>query len=130
MLPFGGGCPFDLVVASDDGILIRVQVKTGWSEGGCVAFNTHSTDHGRGPGSYRGKADLFGVYFAALDQVYLVAVDAVGTSECRLRIEEPKNNQRRRVNMAENFRIESWSDEDILATVDVRSGCQELALAA
>jgi hypothetical protein len=130
MLPFGGGCPFDLVVASEDGILIRIQVKTGWPEGGCVAFNTHSTDHGRGPGSYRGKADLFGVYFPALDQVYLVPVDAVGDSECRLRIEPTKNNQRRRVNMAEDFRIESWSDQALMRIVSAALGEQQLALTA
>jgi hypothetical protein len=128
MLPFGGGCPFDLVAASDDGVLIRIQVKTGWAEGGCVAFNTHSTDHGRGPGTYRGKADLFGVYFSPLDQVYLVPVEAVGVSECRLRIEPSKNNQRRRVNLAEDFRIERWSDQSIRATVNRALGEEQLAL--
>jgi hypothetical protein len=128
MLPFGGGCPFDLVAATEDGVLIRIQVKTGWGEGGCIAFNTHSTDHGRGPGSYRGKADLFGVYFASLDQVYLVPVDSVGTSECRLRIDPPKNNQRRRVNMAEDFRIERWTDDAIRGIVCATSGEQQPAL--
>ena len=130
LIPFGGGCPFDLAVASDSGLLIRVQVKTGWAQGGCVAFNTHSTDHGRGPGSYRGKADLFGVYFEPLDQVYLVAVGQVGISECRLRLEPSRNNQRRRIRFAEEYRIERWTDEAISGTVDLTLGDQQANLAA
>jgi len=130
MLPFGGGCPFDLVAATESGQLIRIQVKTGWSEGGCVAFNTHSTDHGKGPGSYKGKADLFGVYFEMTDRVYLIPVGAVGTSECRLRIEPARNNQCRRVKLAKDFEFDHWTDEEIVAVLNGDLDREQLSLAA
>jgi hypothetical protein len=130
MIPFGDGCPFDLVVAAPTCLLVRVQVKTGWSEGGCVALNTHSTDHGQGPGSYRGRADFFGVFFEPMDQVYLVPVGRVGVSECRLRVEPPRNNQRRRVNLAANYCIERWTDDEIEIVVVAPSGDLHTQLAA
>jgi hypothetical protein len=71
-----------------------------------VVFNSHSTDHGSGPKSYHGVADLFGVYFPPNEQVFLVPVDRVAGFEGRLRLEPTRNNQRKRVRFAEDFEIE------------------------
>src|SRR5689334_13151475 len=73
--PFGGGQPFDLAVHLGGPRFLRVQCKAAWPRGGCLVFNTRSTDHGRGPQSYRGWADAFGVHFA--ESVYVVPIDAV-----------------------------------------------------
>jgi hypothetical protein len=61
--------------------------------------------------------------------VYLVPVALVGTSECRLRVEPSRNNQRRRINLADDFRIERWTDEAIRGAVDKAIGQQQIAMA-
>jgi PD-(D/E)XK endonuclease len=57
LVPFGDGQPYDLVV-DVGGPLLRVQCKRAWGDRGCLAFNTHSTDHGKGRQSYAGRADI------------------------------------------------------------------------
>ena len=71
LMPFGEGMPYDLAIDLGDAF-VRVQCKTAWAKGGCLIFNTHATDHGRGASSYRGRADIFGVYFPGNSGVYLV----------------------------------------------------------
>ena len=114
-VPFGSGHPFDLAVHVPEGGFLRIQCKRGWPVGACVVFNSHSTDHGNGPKSYIGVADLFGVYFPPTDQVFLVPVDRVAALEGRLRLEPPLNNQRKRIRLAADFEIEQWSEEKLRA---------------
>ena len=124
LLPFGDGHPFDLVVTVDHSQFIRVQCKTAWQRGGCLTFNCRSTDHGRGPQSYAGRADIFGVYFPPERSVYLVPLDAIADSEGRLRIEPTRNNQKRRIRFATEFEIERWTADDLVALIS-RPGCGE-----
>lgn len=112
--PFGGGQPFDLAVHLDGPRFLRVQCKAAWPKGGCLVFNTRSTDHGRGPQSYRGLADAFGVYFAPLRTVYLVPIDGVADFEGRLRLEPTLNNQRKGIRMAADFELERWSGDELV----------------
>jgi hypothetical protein len=111
LIPFGDGHPYDLAVYLEDGVFARIQCKTAWPRGGCLIFNSRLTDHGRGPGSYRGLADVFGVHFPPSQSVYLVPIDAVAQFEGRLRLEPTRNNQRRRVRPAADFEIDRWSRE-------------------
>jgi PD-(D/E)XK endonuclease len=80
-----------------------------WPRGGCLIFNCRSTDHGHGPRSYAGLADIFGVFFPLNERVYLVPVDAVAPSEGRLRVQPTRNNQRRRIRDAAEFEVYKWS---------------------
>jgi hypothetical protein len=82
---------------------------------GCVVFNTRSTDHGRGPQSYIGLADVFGVYFPPIETVYLVPIEEVASFEGRLRLEPTRNNQKRLIRYASEFEIERWSQESLRA---------------
>lgn len=109
--PFGGGQPFDLAVHLGGTRFLRVQCKAAWPLGGCVVFNTRSTDHGKGPQSYRGLADVFGVYFAETQSVFVVPIGAVAEFEGRLRLDPPRNNQRKRIRLAREFEIDRWSRE-------------------
>ena len=120
LVPFGEGQPYDLVVHLGRDVFLRVQCKTAWPRQGCVVFNSHSTDHGRGAQSYLGLADVFGVYFPPTGLVYLVPIGAVARFEGRLRIRPTRNNQRRRIREAVNFEIDRW-DMDSLRKV-VRTG--------
>lgn len=111
--PFGGGHSLDLIVHLEGELFLRVQCKAAWPLGGCLVFNSHSTDHGRGPQSYRGLADLFGVYFPPTKAVYLVPPKAVANFEGRLRLDPPLNNQRRGIRFAADFEIGCWRREDL-----------------
>ena len=115
-VPFGSGQPYDLVVDLG-GAFLRVQCKRAWPVGGCLVFNCRSTDHGRGPQSYRGLADIFGIYFPPARSVFLVPIDGVAEFEGRLRLEEPRNNQRRGVRFAADYAIDRWSREDLRGLV-------------
>ena len=108
LLPFGGGLPFDLAAVLPGGDILRVQVKSGRVRKGCVQFNSASTDHGRGQRHYRGLADLIAVHVPALDRVFMVPVDDCPTSRGQLRLAATRNNQRRRVRLAEDYSFEVW----------------------
>jgi hypothetical protein len=120
-VPFGEGQPYDLAVHLGEHELLRVQCKTAWPQGGCLIFNNRSTDHGRGPQSYAGLADIFGVYFPPSRAVYLVPIDAVAQFEGRLRLEPTRNNQRRRIRQATDFEIDRWTVDSLLELVRGRS---------
>jgi hypothetical protein len=113
LMPFGGGQPYDLVVDLGDRHFLRVQCKRAWPLRGCLVFNCRATDHGRGPQSYAGLADIFGVYFPQNDQVYLVPLDAIAAFEGRLRFEQPLNNQRRGIRFAQDYEIGRWDRQSL-----------------
>jgi hypothetical protein len=76
-------------------------------------FNSRGTDHGNGCRSYRGLADIFGVYFPQTDGVYLVPIEEVADSKGWLRVEPTRNNQKRGVRFAADFEIDRWTIEDL-----------------
>ena len=111
--PFGDGCKYDYVI--DDGkTLRRVQCKTGRLKNGCVVFNAYSVagnSNGKRQG-YTDLADLFAVYCPGNSQVYLVPVVEVGVGGILLRIEEPQNNQQKRVRWAREYVLVPVSPSD------------------
>ena len=110
LLPFGGGCPFDVAALLPDDRLLRIQVKCGRVRNRCVIFNTHATDHGRGRLHYRGRADLIGVYVAELDAIFIVDVHEIPVAAGRLRLEPTRNNQQLGVRYAEDYTFDRWLD--------------------
>jgi hypothetical protein len=116
LVPFGEGHPYDLAMDLGEDGFLRIQCKTAWPGPGCLIFNALSTDHGRGPQSYHGHADLFGVFFPPTRQVYLVPIDGVAATEGRLRLEPTLNNQKRGIRRAERFEIGRWTDEALRQT--------------
>jgi hypothetical protein len=128
LVPFGEGQPYDLVVHLGADEFLKVQCKTAWSRQGCIVFNSHSTDHGRGPQSYVGLADIFGVYFPPEGSVYLVPIEAVARFEGRLRFEPARNNQRRRIREAADFGIDQWTVESLREIVRAAAPRDEHAL--
>src|SRR3978361_1194872 len=87
LIPFGEGHPYDLAVHLGKTSILRIQCKTAWPSQGCLIFNSRSTDHGAGPQSYLGLADIFGIYFPVNQAVYLVPIDGVASFKGRLRVE-------------------------------------------
>ena len=73
-LPLGENHRYDLI-ADKDGVLSRVQVKTGRFRRGAVTFNCCSSHaHRKAPScrSYHGEVESFGVYCKELEACYLV----------------------------------------------------------
>ena len=113
--PFGENQRYDLLVEDHNGEFIRVQCKTGRLRRGGVEFKTCSFTyhHPSNQGTkeymhdYRGAADVFGVYCAEIDRVYLVPVEEVGTRQCFLRIEPTKNAQAKKVRWAQDYELRS-----------------------
>jgi hypothetical protein len=128
LIPFGEGQPYDLAVHLGRREFLRVQCKTAWPRKGCLIFNNRSTDHGRGPQSYVGLADIFGVYFPPNQTVYLVPIDAVAQFEGRLRLEPTLNNQRRKIRRAVDFEIDQWTVDSLRDLVQAEIGRDEPTL--
>lgn len=105
-LPFGDNQRYDLVIDEGDRF-VRVQCKTGRVVKDVVVFHSCSLHYHRDKGSrsYRGQADLFGVYVPDLHKVYLVPVADVAVSNGALRLSPPKNNQTKGVRYAATYEL-------------------------
>jgi hypothetical protein len=109
-LPFGENTRFDLV--ADDGLrLLRVQCKTGRLRKGAVRFATCSSyAHHPNPKitrrDYLGQIDAFAVFCPDTSAVYLIPIEAVPLrKEAALRVDPPRNNQRRKIRFASEYEI-------------------------
>lgn len=103
LIPFGV-MRYDLAVDTPEGIK-RVQCKAGRlvDGGGAVVFPVRDSRSDKKRTSYRGVADLFGVYCHGNGECYLVPVSDVGINECRLRLMPAKNNQSVRTRLASDY---------------------------
>jgi hypothetical protein len=105
LIPFGGGHPYDIAL-DEGGKLARVQCKTGrLLKEGVVFFPAASWCRNLSYRSYRGDVDLFGVYCAETEQVYLVPIEDVPEKAASLRVVPPKNGQTRGVRWAKDYVI-------------------------
>jgi hypothetical protein len=110
LLPFGENTRYDLVI--DDGWrLSRVQCKTGRLRNGSIIFQTSSSyGHHRSPKAvkrhYLGEVEFFGVFCPDTGGVYLIPIDETpNRSQAHLRVDPPRNAQRRRIRYASTFEI-------------------------
>lgn len=109
-VPFGENTRYDLII-DDGGRLLRVQCKSGRLRGGAVRFNTASSyAHHANPAKlrrdYLGEIDCFAVYCRDTGGVYLIPIDQARVrARCALRVEPPRNGQRRRIRSAFDYEI-------------------------
>jgi len=107
LVPFGENTRYDVVI--DDGeTLSRVQCKTGRLREGAVVFKVCSSyAHHRNPKTrrdYAGQIDYFGVHCPQTGGVYLVPIqDAALRTQCSLRVTPSRNNQSRRIRLADAY---------------------------
>ena len=109
-VPFGENTRYDLVI-DREAKLSRVQCKTGRLRDGTIRFATCST-YGHLPSpketrrAYIGEIDHFGVFCPETGGVYLIPIEAVqARTTAYLRVQRPRNAQRRRVRFAADFQI-------------------------
>lgn len=104
-IPFGDNDPYDLVVDGAESLL-RVQVKTGWLEEGCVRFKTASKTTAGGQRVDRdytaGEVDGFAVRCRDSDVLYWVPVEDVGRKHTYLRVTQAEIDHPS-INRAEEF---------------------------
>jgi hypothetical protein len=109
-LPFGENSRCDLAIDIDDR-LVRVQCKTGRLRQGAVRFKVSSCDahHRRPPAvtrDYLGEIDYFAVYCPETEGVYLIPIEDIKlTRKGVLRVDSPRNGQRRRIRFAARYEI-------------------------
>ena len=106
-LPFCGGASYDFVV--DSGArLLKVQVKTGKLEAGCVVYNTRRHRGSRYDAFRRyeeGEVDVFAICCPDTRQLYAVLAAHSSGVEGKLRLAETKNCQAKKIKWARAF---SW----------------------
>jgi hypothetical protein len=116
-VPFGENTRCDLI--ADNGELIRVQCKTGRLREGAIRFAVCSCyGHHRNPEatrrSYEGQVDYFAVYCPETAGVYMVPIDDVPLkATAYLRVDPPRNNQRKRIRLAAEYQIARVTTEGL-----------------
>ena len=110
LIPFGENTRYDLVI--DDGRDLRkVQCKTGRLRGGAIIWSVCSNyGHHANPRAvrrdYHGEIDYFAVYCPETSGVYLIPMEDLSIRNCgALRVDPPKNNQKRRIRSAAKYEI-------------------------
>jgi hypothetical protein len=109
LVPFGENTRYDLVI--DDGrTLAKVQCKTGRFRHGAVRWSMCSNAHHPNPRirqrDYHGEVDFFAVFCREIGSVYLVPMaDLPLRREDALRVDPPRNMQRKRIRLAERYEI-------------------------
>ena len=77
-----------------------MECKTARLKDGYIEFNCSGTN-----GNYQGQIDFFACYCIELDKTYLVPVDHVGVNLARLRLQETKSGQKKKVRWASEYEI-------------------------
>lgn len=106
-IPFGEDQRYDMII-DKNGVLARVQVKTGRLRKGAILFNCYSV-HAHADQrlrTYRCSIELFGVYCPDIKEACLVPVGDVPRS-CygSIRVVPPKSGQRSRIRWARDYRL-------------------------
>jgi hypothetical protein len=120
-VPFGENQRYDLI-ADKDGVLSRVQVKTGLLRDGVISFrpwSSHSHRDGPHVRTYAGEIEYFGVYCPQVRATFMVPVDEVRTWGS-LRWLPAKNKQKIGVRHASDFLLSLGDGPTLVGTDDVR----------
>src|SRR5215210_684877 len=111
-LPFGGGAAYDLIVDTS-ARLIKVQVKTGTLQTGCIVYNArrHRGSKYNTFSSYKeGELDVFAVWCPGNKQLYVIPAGHPYTVQGRLRVAETINFQRKKIRWARDYSWEKHLD--------------------
>ena len=104
-IPFGENHRYDVIV-DKDGVLSRVQIKSGRLRRGVIdyaACSSHFHRKGQNYRSYQGEVDYFGIYCKDTDEVYLVPCADAPATRGSLRIDPTKQGQFKKVRWAHPY---------------------------
>jgi hypothetical protein len=109
-IPFGENTRADLIIERESQ-LASVQCKTGRLRGGTVTFKVCSSyahhPHPRvAKRDYAGEVDYFAVYCTETGRVYLIPIGDLPLGwQAHLRVDPPRNNQRKRIRLANTYEL-------------------------
>jgi hypothetical protein len=112
-VPLGENNRYDLI-AEIDGVLARVQVKTGRLRKGAVIFNcysSHTHRNGTACRPYTNEVEYFGVYCRELEAVYLVGISDPARVTGSLRVHPAHNRQTRGIRWASDYTLNGLRPE-------------------
>lgn len=107
LLPFGVNQRYDLVLESE-GRFLKAQCKTGRMRDGVIQVSTQSIQSNTRftrTRTYAGEVDLFIVYCAENECVYVIPADEVPARGMHLRVDLPRNKQCKRVRWAKDYEL-------------------------
>jgi hypothetical protein len=112
-VPFGENTRYDLVV-DDRERLLRVQCKTGRLYDGVIVFRTASSyAHHPNPKPrqrhYEGQVDAFAVHCPRTGAVYLIPIEDLPKEAASLRVDPPRNGQRKLIRFAADYEVANVS---------------------
>ena len=102
LFPYGENARYDLV-GEQDGKFIRVQVKYTTPKNGVMNTNCRSSNNWSIIYYSPADLDFIAAYNPDDREVYFVPASKINKSTFKLRIDETKNNQKLKINMAQDF---------------------------
>ena len=123
-LPLGDSRRYDLII-DKDGVLSRVQVKTGRFRNGAVVWHccsSHTHRGGTSARSYVGEVDFFGVYCSELNAVYLIPIGNTSRLHGSIRLHPTRNNQQKGIRLASPYLVCSDAAPQLMIGVGMRDG--------
>jgi hypothetical protein len=127
-VPFGENSRYDLI-ADNGEQLSRIQCKTGRLRNGAILFPTcssyaHHRSNALSTRDYIGQIDYFAVYCAATSGVYLIPIAHASLRRSgSLRVDTPRNSQRRGVRFAADYEIGTIASSRLRASSGARGSC-------
>lgn len=111
-LPWGDNQRYDMIV--DTGWrLLRIQCKTAWTDGGKIRACTSNTSTLNGKlvrYDYSGQVEFFFFYWPDEDKILCLPIEEATASEVSFRIVPPKNGQKTKVRMIDDYLFDGFDD--------------------
>ena len=102
-LPYGEDGPIDLLIEKD-GVFKRIQVKSTSPIKGAIHCRVKSSNNWQVKKYTKKEIDYFGIYDYVNKKGYLIPIeDMEGMTEPIIRLDKAKNNQTKRVRLAEQY---------------------------
>ncbi len=102
LFPFGENHRYDLVAEKENKFL-RVQVKYVTPKNGALEINCRSSNNWSVIHYSQKDIDIIAVYNSIDKQIYFISVKEINFSSLKLRLEDPKNNQKKYIRYAKDY---------------------------
>ena len=104
LFPVGENNRYDLV-AECDSRFIKIQVKYVTPKNGVLEVNCRSCNNWSILHYTKNEIDVLAAYNSRDKEIYFIPVSKINHSSFKLRLDKPKNNQKSKINFAEDFSI-------------------------
>jgi hypothetical protein len=102
LFPYGEDHRYDLVVEKD-GKFIKIQVKYITPKNGAIDINCQSSNNWSVLVYNPSEIDVIAAYNSTDEEIYFLPASKMHHRSFKLRLEDAKNNQKSKINLAKNF---------------------------